>query len=54
MTRTLIMLALAVMLALPLAACGRKGNPEPPEGSTYPRDYPYTPMSPRAETGRIP
>jgi hypothetical protein len=23
-----------------LAACGKKGAPEPPEGSTYPRTYP--------------
>jgi predicted small lipoprotein YifL len=54
MMRTLIILSLAVMLVLPLAACGRKGGPESPEGSTYPRDYPYTPMPPKAETGRIP
>ncbi|CAA7621301.1 lipoprotein [Magnetospirillum sp. SS-4] len=50
--RALLSLVLAATLALSVAACGRKGNPEAPEGSTYPRDYPYTPMSPRAETGR--
>ncbi|HSD35334.1 MAG TPA: hypothetical protein VLE26_07945 [Alphaproteobacteria bacterium] len=36
-------LALLVLLALALPAldaCGRKGPPEPPEGSTYPRQYP--------------
>ncbi len=39
--RRLMILALAAMLALPaLASCGRKGPPEPPEGSTYPQQYP--------------
>jgi predicted small lipoprotein YifL len=37
-------LALAVlMLGLTLAACGKKGDPEPPPGAkdiTYPRPYP--------------
>jgi len=33
-----VMLALAV--ASPLAACGRKGKPVPPEGTVYPRQYP--------------
>ncbi len=39
-----IMKILTVVLALalisPLAACGRKGAPEFPEDSKYPRDYP--------------
>ncbi len=26
-----------------LAACGRKNQPEYPEGSTYPNTYPYVP-----------
>ncbi|HVG82029.1 MAG TPA: lipoprotein [Methylomirabilota bacterium] len=37
----LVLLLIAMSLALPaLSACGRKGPPEPPEGSTYPRQYP--------------
>ena len=40
-TRRLLIFLLALSLALPaLSACGRKGPPEPPEGSTYPRPYP--------------
>jgi predicted small lipoprotein YifL len=35
--RSLLLAALAV---LPLAACGRRGKPIPPEDSTYPRQYP--------------
>ncbi len=35
--RAVILAALAV---LPLAACGRRGKPVPPEGSVYPRHYP--------------
>ncbi len=35
-------LLLALLLAAPLAACGRKGDPEAPEGADprYPRQYP--------------
>lgn len=35
-------LAVALLLALPLAACGRKGPPDPPEGADpkAPRRYP--------------
>lgn len=39
----LLIFALALALAaLPLAACGKKGPPELPEGKTdqYPRQYP--------------
>ncbi len=40
----LILAALMVLaMALPLAACGKKGNPEPPPGAkdeVYPRPYP--------------
>jgi len=41
MTRSLAF-ALLLLLALPLAACGKKGAPEPPPGekNTYPRTYP--------------
>lgn len=35
-------LLIAALLALGLAACGKEGPPEPPEGEpvTYPRTYP--------------
>lgn len=41
-SRTPIILVLALSLLLPLAACGRKGPPEAPEGADpkYPRSYP--------------
>ncbi|MBL4613295.1 MAG: hypothetical protein JKY27_00250 [Magnetovibrio sp.] len=29
-----------LMVAGALSACGRKGAPEAPTGTTYPRDYP--------------
>ena len=43
--RALVMLAAMILLAvgLPLAACGKKGDPEPPPGAketVYPRPYP--------------
>ena len=40
--------ALVVMLALSLAACGKKGAPAAPkdEPNTYPRAYPTTPGQP--------
>ena len=39
--RRAIAFLLVLALSLPLlASCGRKGLPEPPEGSTYPRQYP--------------
>ncbi|MBI2241624.1 MAG: hypothetical protein HYU59_12575 [Magnetospirillum gryphiswaldense] len=31
---------LMILAAAPLAACGRKSRPLPPEGATYPRQYP--------------
>lgn len=42
MTRVALALFLALALAGSLAACGKKGPPEPPPGekSTYPRTYP--------------
>ncbi len=39
--RRLLLIALVIGLALPLAACGKKNQPEPPPGSTYPRTYPH-------------
>lgn len=40
--RTVAMLLLVAALAAPLAACGKKGPPIPPDGqdSDYPRSYP--------------
>ena len=38
--RRLVLLLLTASLALPAAGCGRKGQPEPPPGSDYPRTYP--------------
>ena len=42
MTKTVWILLTAVLLAAPLAACGKKGGLEPPPGteSNYPRQYP--------------
>lgn len=40
MTRKILVVLLLVALVAPLAACGRKGAPVPPPGSTYPREYP--------------
>lgn len=39
MKRVLVLLLVA-MLAVPVAGCGKKGPPEPPEDSEYPRSYP--------------
>jgi predicted small lipoprotein YifL len=36
----LLVLALIIAMASPLAACGRKGSPERPDDSEYPRNYP--------------
>ena len=49
-TRVLLAGAVAAMLAGSLAACAKKGAPEPPAGvpNTYPRVYP--PPPPRNET----
>jgi len=40
MTSRLLILALILALAVPLAACGRKNPPEPPAGSEAPHKYP--------------
>jgi len=37
--RALLIGVMAAMLA-GLSACGRKSSPRPPEGATYPRQYP--------------
>jgi predicted small lipoprotein YifL len=46
----IIRTVLIVALALGLAACGRKGMPEFPENTTYPNDYPHTPMPAETKT----
>jgi predicted small lipoprotein YifL len=43
MTRTMLALALIALVAVPLAACGKKGALDPPPNSpptAYPRVYP--------------
>lgn len=40
MTRTLTVALVAVLMVASLTACGRKGAPEAPPGSTYPSQYP--------------
>ncbi len=42
MSRAMHLAALALLLALALAACGKKGAPLPPPGvpNTYPQQYP--------------
>jgi Prokaryotic lipoprotein-attachment site len=40
--RIFIVTAVGLLLATSLAACGRRGEPQPPDGApiTYPRPYP--------------
>ena len=40
--RHLMILLMALAIALPIAACGKKGDPEPPPGTEgeFPRKYP--------------
>ena len=33
-------IAVATIMLIALTACGKRGNLERPEGSTYPRSYP--------------
>lgn len=53
MRRRLFMIGFGALLLAPLGACGRRSLPKPPEGSTYPRDYP-TPASIGARRGAEP
>jgi hypothetical protein len=46
MRRRVLLIGMMAALLAPLAACGRKSSPRPPEGATYPRQYP----APRAGT----
>ncbi len=48
MLRTLALTILVAALLAPLAACGKKGGLDAPEGSTYPRQYP----APKHSTAR--
>jgi len=40
MSRFLIVAVALLLVAGSLSACGRKGDPDAPPGSTYPRSYP--------------
>lgn len=42
MTRLIIVIVLALAFALPLASCGKKGDPTLPQGKSddFPRKYP--------------
>ena len=41
MRRLLTVLLLALALAAPLSACGKKGSPKPPDRDTvFPKQYP--------------
>lgn len=40
LTQKLILTGMAVCMAGGLAACGKKAMPVPPDGSTFPRQYP--------------
>lgn len=46
--RKLTTLVVIAAVGLGLSACGRKGKPIPPEGSTYPRHYPDIQFPPGA------
>lgn len=54
MMRRLLILGLVALMAVPLGACGRKGNPEEPEDAVYPRTYPYTPLPGGAKPDKAP
>jgi len=38
--KTLGLVAVVLCVAVGVAACGKKTQPTPPDGSTYPRQYP--------------
>lgn len=40
MTRMMTLALVAILLTASLSACGRKGAPEAPPGTTYPLPYP--------------
>ena len=41
MIRLLAIILLALAMSAPLSACGKKGDPEPPDkGTSFPKQYP--------------
>ncbi|MGE5476299.1 MAG: LPS translocon maturation chaperone LptM [Bacteroidales bacterium] len=50
--RRLTTLVVIAAMALSLSACGRKGKPIPPDGSTYPRPYPNVEFPQQPPQGR--
>lgn len=41
MSRLIAVILLALAMSAPLSACGKKGDPEPPdEGRSFPQQYP--------------
>lgn len=41
--RFLVLFFAALLLAAPLSACGKKGDPKPPDkNSSYPQQYPQS------------
>lgn len=52
--RRLTTLVIIAAMAVGLSACGRKGKPIAPEGTTYPRHYPdiQFPQQPDQNQGR--
>ena len=41
MKRIIVLIVSVLLLAAPLGACGKKGDPKPPDkNSTYPQHYP--------------
>ena len=41
MNRVLVLIIASLLFALPLSACGKKGDPKPPDkNSSYPQQYP--------------
>ena len=43
MTKTVKVIVIVLTLSVALAGCGVKSQPQRPEGSTFPRDYPVMP-----------
>jgi hypothetical protein len=40
LTKTLLTMGMVLIVATGFAACGKKAQPKPPDGATYPRQYP--------------
>jgi hypothetical protein len=49
-TQKLMLTGMVLCVGLGLAACGKKAMPVPPDGSTFPRQYP----KPQADTPKQP